>query len=126
LKSNRIAGAGKFFEVPGVEPVFPEKGFARVRFVFSTQAAKSNARFRSAARIEIFDAMVKQSITPKTVQGDSRLRPSWQCDRNARAGGRFQRAVREPCSAFPAKQKAVTRSRLFDQLNRVSSSTAQD
>jgi hypothetical protein len=35
------------------------QGFARVRFVFSTQAAKSNARFRSAARIEIFDAMIR-------------------------------------------------------------------
>ena len=30
-----------------------------MRFVFSTQAAKSNARFRSAARIEIFDAMIR-------------------------------------------------------------------
>jgi hypothetical protein len=28
LRSDRIAGAGKFFEAPGVEPVFPEKQHA--------------------------------------------------------------------------------------------------
>jgi hypothetical protein len=47
LKSNRIAGAGKFFEVPGVEPVFPEKGVINY--------AKNRARFRSG-EIRIFDS----------------------------------------------------------------------
>jgi hypothetical protein len=35
------------------------RAFAQVRFAFLIQAAMSNARFRSAARIEIFDAMIR-------------------------------------------------------------------